>query len=296
MKIPIPQVALACLILVVAGALLVGGATSTAAFGSFNPNWEGTSDLRSATETAGTDPVIVSNTTEYDEYGANDTTFVLAPKQSYDEHELDPVRRFLDRGGTLVIATRGGPAASQLLENTTTEARPVGPILRDERNYYRSPALPVATTAANQTVVDPDIELTLNYGTAVTPNGATVVARSSEFAYLDRDESEDVSDNETVRSYPIATVERVGNGQVFVVGDPSIFINAMQERDGNRVFAAALLEGTDRVLIDVSHSSSPPPLVQLLLFVRGSPWIQFGIGIVGLTIVGWWHRDINIHR
>jgi hypothetical protein len=286
MKIDAPQAALAALVVTIGVALLVGGATSGVAFGSFNQQWDGTSDLRATAETTGSTPVILQNTTEYSAYGAGDIAFVLAPSQEYDGADANRIRGFLERGGTLVVADRDGPHGSTLLNQVGADARPNGTVLRDERNYHRSPALPVATPVENASLAAGVESVTLNHGTAVEPNGATPVVTTSEFAYLDRDGNESLSENETLGSYPVVTAESVGDGRVIVVGDPSIFINVMQDDLGNRAFVEALVDDTNHTIVDVSHGSSPPPLVAALLAIRDSVLLQLGIGFGGLAAVG----------
>jgi hypothetical protein len=283
--IDVPRAALIGFVLLVGAAFVVGGATSGVAFDAFNPDWDGTSDLRTAVEQTDSEPIIVRNTTRYNRYGANTTAFVISPAVEYTATDVARIRAYLNRGGTLVIAERDGSYGQALLAALGANARPAGPILRDERNYYRSPALPIATEPADHPLVEGVETLTLNYGTAVEPNGATVLVSSSEYAYLDRDSNEQLSVNETLTSYPVATAESIGNGTVVTVGDPSLFINAMQERDGNRAFSRALIDGTDHSLIDISHAGSPPPLVAALLAIQNSIILQLGIGIGGLGLL-----------
>lgn len=290
MRISVPQAVLVGLVLIVCGAFIVGGATSAVAFDSFNPEWDGTSELRTTAETVGSEPVVVTETAQYRQYGNNDTAVILAPDQPYTDNESDAIRGFIDRGGTLIVADRNGSAAPGLLDQISASARPVGPIVRDEQNHYRNPALAVATTVTSHPLIPSEYSITLNYGTAIESNDATVLARSSEYAYLDYDESGDLSTNETLGTSPVATVEQIGDGRVIVVGDPSIFINVMQDRQGNQQFTADLINGSEHTLIDVSHSHSPPPLVQLLLTIRASPWLQLGVGMAGLAAVGLWRR------
>jgi hypothetical protein len=281
----VPRVALVGFAIVVCIAVGVGGATSGAAFDAFNPEWDGASDLRTTVEQTDSEPVIARNTTRYDEYGANTTAFVLSPSEEYTTADVARIRAFLDRGGTLVVADRAGPHGHALLAALGADARPEGPLLRDERHYYRDPALPVATEVGNHSLVDGVDTLTINYGTAVEPGGATVLASTSEYAYLDRDGNETLSENETLASYPVATVEPIGEGAVVTVGDASIFINVMQERDGNRAFITALVAETEHVLIDISRTGSPPPLIAALLIVRESVLLQTGIGIGALVLL-----------
>jgi hypothetical protein len=185
---------------------------------------------------------------------------------------------------------------SPLLADLDAEARPVGPILRDEREYYRNPSLPVVTPRADHPLVRDVPSVTLNYGTAIEPGGATPILATSEYAYLDRDGNEELSETESVSSYPVVTVERIGEGRVVTVGDPSVFINVMQERDGNRAFTVALTNGTDRTVIDVSRKDDTPPLIGLLLLIRNSAWLQLGLGIAVFGCIGGWRRYSSLNR
>lgn len=288
MTVDVPRVVFVALVVSVTGALVVGGATSGVAFDSFNPDWDGTSELRTTAENLNAEPVVVRNTTRYDAYGDDTVAFVIAPDRTYDDRDADRVRAFVEGGGTLVVADRDGPSGHALLASVGADARPAGPILRDDRHYRAGPALPVASNVSNHSLTAGVESLTLNHGTAVEPNGATVLVSTSEFAYLDVDGSGDLSDDETVASYPVATVEAVGDGQVVVVGDPSVFINVMQGESGNHAFVEALVSetGDEHALVDVSHASSPPPLIGLLLTIRESVVLQVGVVIAALAAIG----------
>lgn len=296
LDVAVPRLALVVLAVVVGVVLVYGALTSGAAFGAFNPSWEGTSDLRSTAEEAGSEPVVVQNTTAYDEHGADDVAFVLAPGESYEEAEATRVRGFVERGGTLVVADRGGEPGRGLLEAVGADARPDGTLLRDERSHHRHPALPIADDVADHQLVAGVEEVTLNYGTSVEPGNATVLVRTSGYAYLDADGDGSVSDDEELDSHPVVTVEDVGDGRVVVVGDASVFINAMLDAPGNRAFATALLAGTDHALVDVSHRESVPPLAAALLALRSSVPLQVGFSLWLLATVGlaaraadsWW--------
>jgi hypothetical protein len=124
----------------------------------------------------------------------------------------------------------------------------------------------------------------LNYGTAVTPNDATTLVRTSEFAYLDTDRSGSLDDDENMSRYPVVTIEPVGDGQVITVGDPSIFINAMLDRNGNTAFATALMQAHEQVIFDYSQSDSQPPLAVALLIFRETLLLQMLVGVVGVGL------------
>jgi hypothetical protein len=286
-----PRALLAGYTVVVAMALLVAGSTSATAFGAYNPAWDGASDLRSAAEDADAEPRVVRNVSEYEDVPAESSVaVVLSPDRAYEDRAAGRLRQFLEDGGTIVVAEDYGPHGNALLASLNASARVDGQPLRDERHHYRSPALPVATNVSGEPADAGVEELTLNHGTAVKPNGATVLARSSGFAYRDENDNEQLDENETLASYPVVTIEEVGDGRVIVASDPSMLINAMLERDGNRRFVGWLFTGQRHVLLDYSHTERLPPVAAARLAVQRSAPLQMLAGLVGVLAVAGWAR------
>lgn len=283
--------------LCIALVLTVGLAASTSSspFGSYNPQWDGTSDLRQYTADRGATPAIVTTTADYPQTATNGTlAVVLGPDESYTAAETARIRRFVTAGGTLLVAEDYGSVGNDLLATLGAQARFDGRPLRDERQYYRSLRLPVATNATATSISDGDTQLTLNYGTAIDPNGATVALSTSDYAYLDANRNEQLDSTEQLTSYPVVTIESVGAGRVIVVSDPSVFINDMFERPGNQAFVQTLLRGTnaDRVLFDRSHSAQPPLLTQLYLFLQDTPGAQaLLVFVIGGLLIAWVRAD-----
>lgn len=291
-----PGLVLAALALVVALAVVAGASTSGTAFGAYNPQWDGASDLRAQAEAVGAETTIVRETDRYDELNASGTVaVVLSPDRAYAANDSERVRRFVERGGTLVVAEDYGEHANPLLAAVGAEARIDGRPLRDERRNYRSPAMPVATNvtngsnATNVTLAGVD-SLALNHGTVVRPNGtangsgADVLVASSEYAYLDANRNEELDEGERLSSRPVVTAERVGDGLVIVVSDPSALINAMLDRPDNRAFVRALFAGADRVALDYSHAAQLPPLALAVVVLREAVALQVVLG--GLLVAG----------
>lgn len=275
-------VALSCTLLITVG---VAGATSTTTFGPYNPSWDGASTLREEVDTnADVRTEYVSTTNRYDAVDANATVaFIIAPDEQYSDQDVDPIRQFVASGGTLIVLEDYGESGNELLANLGTEARVDGRLLKDERNYYRGPTMPLATGVENNSLTTGVDQLTLNYGTAVQPGNASILVRSSDFAYLAEDEEEELSDDDELAAYPVATVESLGDGEVVVVGDPSITINAMLEQPDNAAFLSALYAGHERVVFDISHNTGLPPLTSALLTARESPPVQIGLGALGIA-------------
>lgn len=292
MNVPsVPQLVLYGLAVLVVIAFVFAASTSTAAFGAYNLEWDGTADARELAA-AETESVIAVDTEPYETAEPSGTVaVVLAPERVYEPDDAERVRQFVANGGTLLVADNFGPTetadpyGNTLLEQVDATARFDGAPLRDERRYYESPALPLAEPVVTHPYTTGVDELTLNYGTAVEPHEAEVLVRTFEFSYLDRDWSGDISESEELTSYPVVTVEEVGDGRVITVGDPSLFINSMLTRPGNAAFVSAVFQSHDRSILDYSANEAQPPLTALVILFRNTPALQALFGLLSIAVV-----------
>lgn len=283
------EVALVVLTLTVAGMLVTAATTSSASYSPYNDDWDGTTQLRSMASDADAQVELAHETETYSSVRATDSVaFVLSPDEAYGSDDATRVTDFVRQGGTLVVADDYGPHANELLRRLGASARIDGRPVRDVRSNYLSPAMPVARPVADHPFVAGVDDVTLNYGTTVDSGDSTPLVNTSENAYLDRDRDGVLGPNETLESRPVATVERVGEGRVVVVGDASVFINAMVERPGNRAFARALQSERGTVVLDHSHADGLPPAILALLFVRSSAVVQFGLGALAVGALAVW--------
>lgn len=289
---PLPKLVLYALSFVLAIALIFAASTTTAAFGGYNVQWDGTSEFRTLADQQSESHVAL-DTTAYDTDNANDTVaIVVAPTESYTDNESRRIRSFVERGGTLVVADDFGTHGNTILSAVGATARFNGTQLRDEQNYYRAPSLPIASNVTESPYTTAVEQLTLNGGTAVDPGSATPIATTSEFAYLDRNGTGNLSATDELGQYPVVTSEPVGSGTVVTVGDPSLFINTMLSQPDNRAFATALVETREQTLLDYSKMGGQPPLAVVLLVFRSSQVAQLILGIIGVgTIWGYTHSN-----
>ncbi|MDT3435581.1 DUF4350 domain-containing protein [Haloarcula sp. 1CSR25-25] len=271
-----PRLLLLTLLVTVVATLLVAAGTSSAAFGVYNSQWDGTAEVRTAAEAAGAQTTVVQNTSRYDGSAPNETVaVVLSPTRGYHERETAAVRSFVRAGGTLLVAEDYGDGGNELLSAVGASARIDGRPLRDERQIGPSPAFPRADVMTNHTYTTTVDELMLNHGSAVNPGSATVLATASEYSYLDTNRNGDLDTDEELMPRPVVTVESVGSGTVLVVSDPSIFLNSMLDRSDNAAFLRAVVGAHDTVLLDVSHTTALPPLVALRLLLQQSGLATF---------------------
>jgi len=269
-------------------ALVVTGvwatSVSNSAFGAYNPGWEGTSELRVEASDGSGQSSVAPRMDAYDGVSPDGTVaVVLSPDEAYTEAEASRLRRFVRRGGTLVVAEDFGPHSNALLRRIGASTRVDGRLVRDERHYARSPNLTVATDVTESPMTDGVDRLTLNHGTVLEPNGAPVLVETSPFAYVDANGNASLDASESMQQYPVVTVEQLGDGHAVVVGDPSFFINAMLDAPDNRRFVRALFAAHTTVLLDYSHSDRLPPLVAARLALQRSALLQ---SLAGLLLLG----------
>lgn len=282
--------------------LIVLAGTSSASLGVYNADWDGTSEIRSAAESAGAETTVAQNVSTYAATDpARTLAVVLSPSDVYGS-DGKAVRSFLRSGGTLLVAEDYGPHGNQLLATVEADARVTGTPLRDEQRAGPSPAFPRATAATNHTYTTGVDGLILNHGSTIDAGNATPLYVSSEFSYLDANRNDALDDSETLRQRPVVTVESVGEGHVIVVSDPSVFLNAMLERSDNAAFLQTLVESHDRVVLDVSHSAPLPPLVTARLLLQDSGLVAFIAGALSVLAVtvglqpGGFVRRLREHR
>lgn len=281
----VPRVVLYVLVIAVGLTLIIAASTTGAAFGVYNLEWDGTSDFRELADQHA-DSRVILETDSYEQTNANGTlAVVLAPTATYGPNDTERVRRFVNAGGTLLVTDDFGTSGNALLSDLGVNARFNRTPLRDERHYYRAPSLPVATQVTETRYTENVEQLTLNRGTAIDANNTTVIASTSSFAYLDRNETGNLSAGDELGSYPVVTAESVGDGQVIVVGDPSLFINSMLTEPDNTAFATAVVAEHDRALLDYSHAGTQPPLAAVLLQLQSSPLLQVAVGTLGVGVV-----------
>lgn len=268
-------------------ALLAGGISSPASLSPYNHQWDGTSDLRETVTSGEQNPDIGLSVEAYDDLDRTDSvSIILSPERTFDAEATSTIRNYVESGGTLVVAGDFQPAVNSLLTDLGSDMRIRGVPVRDERNNFRGPALPRATLV-NETNYTRNVSgLTLNHGTVlrVSPD-VTVAVQTSEFAYLDSNDDQTLSPDETLDHHPVMAIQTLGEGKLIAISDSSIFINSMLGQSGNHALVSNLQEMHSQVLLDYSHTGEIPPINQLVILLRSSELLQVAFGLAGLAVI-----------
>lgn len=287
-RIAWPRVFLLVFAIAVAMSLGAGAAYTFGPFEPFNPVWEGTSEFRTAIvldEDAPHHGEQLLTATRYEDIpGTGTVAFVIAPDRPYSSEDAAAVAHFVDRGGTLVLMDNFGNHTNPLLTDLGADARLDGHVLRDERFFYRGPTMPIATTVRNHSWTNDVDQLTLNVATAIEADNATMLIGTSETGYLGG-LADEIDEEDDLQVYPVVTIERIGEGHVVLISDPSIAVNQMIDEPDNRAFLGALVDDADTVVYDLSHSGSVPPIQLVLITIRSTIVLQLVLGLVGIVLV-----------
>jgi len=289
----LPQVVLIILLGVLVLATFAASVSTATAFATYNSDWTGTTDLRDAPiadedtslvidAPAAKPPAPTANTTAMVIGVPENTTAVAATSSAV-----------LESGGTVVITDEVPETTNALLsELGATASITAGPI-RDPQSYHRRPVLPLATTTnASENLTE--TELTLNHAGMITPGSATVMANTSQFAYIDANRNERFDADESLAARPVMTREPVANGTVILISDSSVFINAMYSREGNRAAATWLTTNSATVMLTGSSVRPLPRLAAFMLWIKSTPAAQTALlGTVSVVLLGIGHSQFQ---
>jgi hypothetical protein len=248
-----------------------------------NPLWNGLKDLKVNL------PVQSLESFAGLPFSPRGTTLILVPYLSLTPAELEQLNSYISQGGRLILADDYGHG-NQILEYLGLTVRFSGEVLLDPlANYKNNRYLPKIIHLRPDPLTVNAESLGFNHATClVNTDNASVIALSSSFSFLDRNNNGRYDDDEPSGPFPVIDRTNVGSGQVVLVADPSLFINSMNEIDENKGFTQNIAATTGSLYLDQSHLP-PSDLHQtknLLARLReylASPLVT--AGLVALAVV-----------
>ncbi len=210
---------------------------------------------------------------------------IIGPSYNLSIADAIGIRRLVEGGMTLIIADDFG-SGNSILEDLGISTHISGKVLRDEIFMYRSPSLPRAIARINNSV----FELYLNYPSTIEPDGKGIcIAYSSPFSYLDINLNGIHDDGEPYGPFCIIYMEPLGSGKVFIISDPSIFINSMIGLGGNLAMMKSIVGSRNVYILTRLWSESRYTYVRSLVIeflstAYGSSLRYVSIPLTGLLI------------
>lgn len=239
-------------------------------FSIYNSGWNGTSSLAVstyelgnfaptlATQASGTDMTIVHmNLQDFDLEPSTDTLMILGPSEAFSASDGETVRHFVSNGGIVVLADDFG-TGNGLLEAIGATSRFSGKLLMD-LSFDRRPEFSVCFNFVDDPLTVDLSKILLNHPSSITVNSpdVSIIAESSVASWLDSDGDSVRDMGEPKGPFPVIAKERIGNGTIILLSDPSVLINGMVTQLDNGILAANLIsvacDHRASVFFDESH-------------------------------------------
>ena len=237
---------------------------------------------------------------------ARGTALIVIPYEPFTAVELAQLNNYVSSGGTLVLMDDYG-FGNQVLSGLGLNMRFTGQPLLDPLYNYKNEWLPKITNFANSTVTSNVTSIVLNHATCLnSTSGATVIASSSSFSFLDVKDSGTWDSSDPTGPFPYAAYEKMGEGYVVAVADPSIMINSMIEMGSNLQFienVVRLAGSSPQIFIDQGHLPQAPldaakTDLNAVYAVTSSPIVTLSLIVVIVVISlhsiwrrGWGHPE-----
>ncbi|KAF5073473.1 MULTISPECIES: DUF4350 domain-containing protein [Methanoculleus] len=251
------------LILLLAGAAAYVHVTTTAEeYSRYNIGWNGTSGF------AGEELSDLRDLGQHPE----ETLLILAPGTEFTADEVGYCRAFLDAGGRIVVADEEGAANRFLTDlGSTMRVRP-GNLASLERDHI-DPGLFTTRVVGNASLFAGAETVLVNRPAAV--EGGDPVLETSVLTWDDADGDGRPGARETFGTMVVCAQE----GNLTVLGDPSLFINAMLGENPR------FIENLQPALIDGVHSrtGTKNPIINMVIWLQKTP--PAAAAIVGLAIL-----------
>jgi len=272
--------------------------TSTAEFSRYNTQWNGTSLFFGDLEERGA--VMVTDLAGIPSY-PDSRLLLLAPDRAFSAGDLGAIRSYVTGGNTLLLADDTG-TGNQVLEGIGARTRilpgnlsSLDFYLWDTQSGRYQPSSVIASVTREDLLTSKVEVILLNKPAAV--EGGEVLAETSLMSWMDTNGDRRINPDEPLGTYSVFARERVGDGTLYVLSDPSIFTNGMVQLPGleNNTLFLEHVKDAPVLLVDQSHSRTGEAggLIPLLAAARSTKVMELlMVAIVSILIAYLFHRRI----
>lgn len=277
------DVAVGIILVIAASALLLHLSSTDAEFSRYNLQWNGTSDFFDALESRGSvmirDPAVLGSR-------QNETLLMIAPRRAPTEAEGTEYERFVNTGNTLVLVDDFG-SGNEILEAIGSSVRLDHGKLSSHSREFEVSYAPIGYPVAGRWLVADLSKVVFNHPVAVS--GGYPLINTTHLSWIDDDGDGRVNRLEPMKQFTVATVEDIGPGRVVVIGDASLFINAMQGLPDcdNELLLERLVAETTLVDQQLSRTAVAAGPISIFLWVRETPSLVVLVTALSLGVVAW---------
>ena len=219
-------------------------------FSVANGDWNGYSNIAKLLNAT----IIENYLDEVTLYSPSSSFLILIPYENYSAYELDIISDFILKGGMVFILDDYG-YGNQVLEFLDAPIRiNKSGVLVDPLFKYRGKMLPKIKDLYGELSLFNISVIVLNHATKIDilRDGVTILAESSSFSYFDMNFNGRYDDEDPIGPFPVMVKFQYGKGVVYVLSDPSVFINSMLDLEDNKKLIVSL-SGDRKVIIDQTH-------------------------------------------
>ena len=274
---------MACVLALLSLTMFSPVVSTTVDFAIFNTGWNGTSKLAVTVyeagkfsptfrvESTGTDMEIVQvGLSELDLDPIGSALAIIGPSVPFTAAEGEIVSDFVAQGGVLLLADDFGTGNS-LLAGMGATSRFSGSLVMDLA-FDKKPEFCVCFDIRSDPLTKNVTSVLLNYPSSITVNSSTtqVVAWSSVASWLDLNDNLTQEWSEPKGPFAILAKERLGEGTIVLLSDPSVLINGMGEHLDNAVLkenlVSVICSGRTALYFDESHRDYFDPVAVTMEF------------------------------
>lgn len=242
---------------------------TTLDYSRYNPGWNGTSRLFQAMEEV--DAIMITRLEDLPRSG-DALLLLIAPGENYPDDEVPRLREFLEEGNTFVLVS-DREAENLLISGLGGSIRIRDANLTSIDRYFDHPSSVLAYPTRDDPLGAGISRIVLNSPSYL--EGGEPVFASSILSWIDNDGDSRLGPGETLQRYTVIAAERVGNGTIYVISDPSIVINGMfatGQDDSNAALARNLMSARMQFIVDqeISRTASAPEMIRVVNLVRES--------------------------
>ncbi|KQC08091.1 MAG: hypothetical protein APR55_03285 [Methanolinea sp. SDB] len=262
--------------------------TNTEEFSRYNMQWNGTSQFFGSR--AAMDATEIRQTSDLAERDAS-FLLIIAPGRPFDTQESRDLHDFLTHGNVIFLADETG-AGNTLLEGLDSEIRVFPANLTSVERQYGDHSSVIAHASSPDPLNSGFTGLVLNSPSYV--KGGTPVFVTSLLTWTDDNGNGRIDETEGLGRYTVLSREYIGEGTLYVLSDPSVFINGMQDASRENSVFLGRLAGHDNpgLLIEQDHSSTAKAdaLVLAIINMKRSKFMMTVLFILvgaGASLYAW---------